>query len=63
MKETYRTTNHRRIYKYSRFRLLKLSNCPLCSPNKGCDRKGRVFVCHLSHSWKDQSKRKKQWKP
>ena len=46
-----------RVFKYTRFDKLKLMHCPLCSPHKGCNSRNK----HFSNSWKDQSKKRKQW--
>lgn len=51
-----RNTNNSRVYKVSA--IYRKLGCPICAPNQGCNSYGK----YQSISWKDQSKRKRQWK-
>ncbi len=52
----FKTTTNRRVYKHDRIDKLHISSCPICGPHKGCNRDRNP-----SSSWKDQTKKKKQW--
>ena len=56
MKENYRNTFNRRVYKHTRFELLKLISCPRCAPHRGCN-----TWFKKRRSWKDTTKNRKQW--
>jgi len=56
MKENYRNTLNRRVYKHTRFELLKLISCPRCAPHRGCN-----SWFKKRRSWKDTAKNRKQW--
>jgi hypothetical protein len=59
MRDNYKTTTNRRVYKWNRIDHLKLTSCPICSPHKGCNRMGGR---NFSYSWKDQTRKSKQWR-
>jgi hypothetical protein len=59
MRNNYKYTSHRRVFKFTRFDKLGLLKCPLCSPHKGCNRLG----WHAPRNWKYQNKKRKQWMP
>ena len=42
---------------FKRAAVFPILGCPVCAPNKGCNR----FKGSISHSWKDQTKKRKQW--
>lgn len=51
-----RTTTNGSVYR--KVAIISQLGCPLCSPNKGCNRRRKWDG---SISWKDTSKAKKQW--
>lgn len=59
MKDTFKTTTNRRVYRNDRIQRLHLTSCPICGPHKGCNR----LKWRTSRSWKDQSSKRKQWMP
>jgi hypothetical protein len=63
--ENYKNTSNRRIYKYSRIDKLQLTNCPKCSPHRGCNRfmGPKISKKYTSRSWKDLTSKRKQWMP
>ena len=58
--DNFKTTTNTRVYKQNRINRLQLTSCPRCAPHKGCNRQGGR---NFSHSWKDQSSKRKQWMP
>ena len=59
MKDNYKTTTNRRVYKLCRIPID--SGCGYCAPNRGCDRLSRHGG--IPRSWKFWSKKSKQWMP
>ena len=54
----HKETTNSRVYKNARIVCLKLTKCPKCPPNKGCNAHGK----HQGNGWKDKTKRGSQWK-
>ena len=56
VKHVLETTDNPQVYK--KVHNVNISQCPICSPNKGCNK--RYKFTHDEHCWK--SSRKHQWK-